>query len=75
MMLITFVVGYGLQALVYEKRTVKREFCVPSIGYVIEADFKNRAKSFGVTRFLLYHSAPARSSMIVRCFLEKICMV
>jgi hypothetical protein len=44
MMLITFVIGYGLQALVFEKKTVKREFCIPSIGYVIERILRNRPK-------------------------------
>lgn len=56
MILITFVIGYGLQAFVNEKRTVKREFCVPSIGYVIEADFKNWAKIFGVTQLIPFVS-------------------
>jgi len=56
MMLITFVIGYGLQAIVYEKRTVKREFCIPSIGYIIEADFKNWAKIFGVTQLIPFVS-------------------
>jgi hypothetical protein len=47
-MMLIAVIGYGLEILVYEKRTVKREFYVPSIGYVIEADFQNWAKIFGV---------------------------
>jgi len=53
MMVISFV---SLQAIVYERRTVKREFCVPSIGYIIEVDFKNWARVFGVTQLILFVS-------------------